>query len=413
MGGGMITPHEARALIHRHARTPTVRKVRLSECFRSVLAADVAAPFPMPVADNSAMDGYVIRSRDAAKSSAERPVFLRIVGTLKAGDSKLIRVMAGTACRIMTGAFMARDGDAVIPKEDAVIKGNYLSVSSSVPNGQHIRRRGEEIKKGQLLLRKGTMLNPAAVGILAAFGYAEITVYEKPKVTVLATGSELVRPGKKLSRGKIYDSNSWMIRAALSQMGVEPFRVFTLRDDIKQVRNAIRSSLRECDYLLLLGGVSVGDYDVVKEALKRERVKTIFWKVSQKPGKPLYFGRKGKKIIFGLPGNPAAVFTCFYEYVYPALLKTLGYGKTELQQKTVNVENCISADPKRHLFLKAKILNGKLYKKPIARVLSHQGSHMLSSLVEADGFLRVPASKSKALKNRQFQMDFLPYKVHV
>lgn len=405
----MISPAEAKALIRQNAVPPRIEKIRLSQCFGSVLAADIAAPFPMPIAGNSAMDGYVVRTRDIGGAGTEHPVLLKIAGTLKAGDSVRLRVTARTAYRIMTGAFIPQGGDAVIPKEDAVIKGGYLSMIHPVPDGQHIRRRGEEVKKGRLLLRKGTILNPAALGILASFGYASVRVYRKPKVAVLATGNELVAPGKKLSHGKIYDSNSWMIRAALSQMGVEPIRILTLRDDIKQVRHAIRNSFRECDYLLLLGGVSVGDYDIVKDALKQSGVKTIFWKVSQKPGKPLFLGRKNKKIVFGLPGNPAAVFTCFYVYVYPALRQTMGFARPELEEKSVRVSGRILSDSKRHLFLKAKMEIRSPWSKSKARILSHQGSHMLSSLAEADGFLKVPASGNSALNKKGFQMDFLPY----
>lgn len=405
----MISPAQAKALIGQYAVTPRTEEIQLSQCFESVLAVDIAALFPMPIANNSAMDGYVVRTRDVAKASVNRPVLLKIAGTLKAGDSVRFRVAARTACRIMTGAFIPQGGDAVIPKEDAVLRGSLLSVSCPVSARQHIRCRGEEVRKGHRLLRKGAILNPAAVGILASFGYASVRVYRKPKVVVITTGSELVAPGEKLNRGKIYDSNSWMIRAALSQMGVEPFRVFTLRDEIKLVRSTIRRSLHECDYLLLLGGVSVGDYDVTKDALKEEGVKTIFWKVSQKPGKPLFLGRKGEKIIFGLPGNPAAVFTCFYEYVYPALLQTMGYISPNLNQKTVRVEGPVPADPRRYLFLKAKMSNGKSSQAPFACILPHQGSHMLSSLAETEGFLRVPAGESLRKKQKRFQMDLLPY----
>lgn len=410
MVGLMITPVEASALICRHAPKPTPQKVRLAESFGLVLAANVTAPFPMPIADNSAMDGYVIRTRDGLKASTEHPVCLKIIGTVKAGDSKRIRVTDGTACGIMTGAFIPKGGESVIPKEEVRVKGNSLFVTRPVRDGQHIRRCGEEIKKGGLLLKKRTVLNPAAVGVLATFGYSNVPVYQKPKVTILATGSELIAPGKKLSAGKIYDSNSWMIRSALLQMGIEPLRVSTLQDKMMEVQRAVRIALGESDYLILLGGVSVGDYDVVKEALTREGVKTIFWRVSQKPGKPMFLGKKGKKIIFGLPGNPAAVFTCFYEYVYPALRQSLGHACPELKKKTVKVNGSVFADSKRHLFLKAKISKNSFSKIPVAQILSHQGSHMLSSLTEADGFLRVPVSDNGNGKTNQFQMDFLPYK---
>ena len=410
MGGAMITPAEAVALVLRHTPAPTVKNKPLLDSFGAVLAADANASFPMPVADNSAMDGFVIRARDTAAAAAARPALLKIAGTLKAGDGRRVRLAPGTAYRIMTGAFVPGGGTAVIPKEDALIKGSCLCVDRPVKDGRHIRRRGEEVRKGQILLRKGTLLDPAAVGVLASFGFGEVRVYEKPRVTVLATGNELTAPGLKLGPGKIYDSNSWMIRAALEQMGVMPFRVLTLRDEIQKVRKAVRAALVESDCLILLGGVSVGDYDVAKEALTLENVRTIFWKVDQKPGKPLYFGRKGKKIVFGLPGNPAAAFTCFYEYVYPALLMMLGREESGLEQRMVSVEGVLPVDGTKHLFLKARLSAPAFHGALTAQVLGHQGSHMLTSLVEADGFLRIPPGGPGTSKKQKLSMDFLPGK---
>lgn len=406
----MKTPAEALALIRRHTPRPLSKKCLLRDSFGAVLSADVAAPFSMPVADNSAMDGYVICAQDAAAASVNRPVLLKIVGTLKAGDGRPLRVAAGTTYRIMTGAFIPKNGDAVIAKEDALVKDSLLFVERPIRGGQHIRRRGEEVRRGQLLLKKGNLLNPAVVGVLASFGFSEVKVYAQPKVTVLATGNELTPPGKRLGPGRIYDSNSWMIRSALLQMGVKPLRVMTLRDEINSVRKVVQRALVDSDCLILLGGVSVGDHDVVKEALTLEKVRTVFWKVSQKPGKPLFFGCKGNKIIFGLPGNPAAAFTCFYEYVYPSLSKLCGRGETGLEQRTVNVEGPVPVDTTKHLFLKARLLRNPSGEIAAAQTLGHQGSHMLTSLVDADGFLQVPANGMKTRGTRRLRMDFLPYK---
>jgi molybdopterin molybdotransferase len=414
----VITPLQAAALIRRNTPSSVSRVAALADCCGSVLAADVRAGCAMPVADNSAMDGYVIRSVDVARASKDRPVKLRVAGTLKAGDGRTLRIAAGTAYRIMTGAFIPTGGTAVIPKEDAKLQEGRLCVEQPIRTGQHIRRCGEEIQKGQLLLKKGTCLHPAAIGVLASFGFASASVYQKPRVTVLATGNELTAPGKKLSPGKIYDSNSWMIRSALLQIGVSPLRVLTLRDEIAKVRRAIRTALAEGDCLILLGGVSVGDYDVVKEALALEKVRTVFWKVNQKPGKPLYFGRKAKKIIFGLPGNPAAAFTCFYEYIVPALFKMLGRSEPGLRQRAVKTEGAVPQDKSKHLFLKARVSKDSVKHSAAdeltAQALNHQGSHMLTSLVDADGFLRVPPSGEGAPQagtsgDRRLLMDFLPH----
>lgn len=404
----MITPTQARKLIGRYAPSPKIETVSLSECLGCVLAADIQAPFPMPLADNAAMDGFVICSCDTRRAGKDHPIYLKISGTIRAGDSNPIRVTAGTVYRIMTGAFIPPGGDSVIAKEDVVVESNCLVLRRPVNKGRHIRFRSEEIKKGAVVLKRGLVLNAAAVGILASLGCGKISVYQKPKVSVLATGSELIAPGEKLQRGKIYDSNSWMVRAALAQMGVKPYLVITLRDEMRQVRSTIRKALRESDYLLLLGGVSVGDYDVVKEAMKQEGVETVFWKVKQKPGKPLYFGRKGQKNIFGLPGNPAAVFTCFYEYVYPALRQTMGFKNPGLRQTRVKPASACVSDPKRHLFLKAQIIKNKKCGVLTGKILAYQGSHMLTSLSDAHGFIWVPPARRKGQKRNGLQFHFLP-----
>ena len=291
----------------------------------------------------------------------------------------------------MTGAPMACGADTVIAQEKAVVKDGFLIVSSPLFKGTHVRYRGEELKEGKVALPAGAVIHPGTVGFLASMGIHRLRVYRLPKVSLVATGSELVAAGKKLALGKIYDSNSPMIQAALEEMGLRPVLVQKLMDDPKTIEKVIAFTLKESDFVILTGGVSTGDYDFVKKALENLGVETILWKVSQKPGKPLYAGKKKKTLVFGLPGNPASVFTCFYEYVYPALRKSMGYPNPYLRSHRMKLGETVLADPDKTLFMKAK--TGLDH---IVTPLKHQQSHMLSSLCEADCLLMIPPLKEQA-----------------
>jgi len=269
--------------------------------------------------------------------------------------------------------------------------------------------QGVEVKKGEFVLKKGIAIHPGVIGILATLGKAQVKVFRKPKVVVLATGSELTRPGKPLGRGKIYDSNSWMMAAALKEMQLKPLSVQTLTDRPVKIKHAISEALKRADVLILMGGVSVGKYDFVKSTLKELGVKEIFWRVKQKPGKPLFFGQKKKTLVFGLPGNPASVFTCFYEYAYAALRRMSGFPSPELSSCEMELHDSLNSDPSKILFLKGKTLqNGH---GRTAGPLRHQGSHMISSLRDAEGLLVVTPDAGKKKKGEMIRMDFFPYQV--
>lgn len=406
----MKSPAHALRLVLENAAQPRKKFVPLANAGGFVLAQKICAPRPVPLADNSAMDGYAFNSLDTVQARRIHPCQIEIKGTLKAGDPPARECLRGSAYRIMTGAFMPQGADTVIAQEDAVVRGGKLYFSETMTAGTHIRKRGEEVKKGQTLLAAGTAMDPAAMGIAAGCGCRNVYVYDRPRVTVLATGSELIRPGQILKTGKIYDSNSWLLRAALLEMGIRPAEVKLVRDDLRAMRKALRKPLRVCDFVLIAGGVSSGDYDVVKEALRLEGVQTIFWKVNQKPGKPLYFGSKSKTAVFGLPGNPAAVFTCFYKYVYPALRKSSGLRNPLLLSSRVLADAQISQDSKRFLFCKAKLNLRKGSATPKAEILSRQGSHMLTSLMEADGFLEIPPTVSGTAAPEIFRFERLPWR---
>ncbi|MBI1977667.1 MAG: molybdopterin molybdotransferase MoeA [Candidatus Omnitrophica bacterium] len=251
------------------------------------------------------------------------------------------------------------------------------------------------------------MIHPATVGVLASFGLERVKVFARPKVSVIATGSELIPAGRRLKPGKIYDSNSLVVSSILKSMRIEPVLIRTISDRKDILKRALRRAFKRSDVLILTGGVSVGDYDYVKEVLAELGVHAIFWKVSQKPGKPIYFGKKSSKLVFGLPGNPASVFTCFYEYVFPALRCLCGFEEVYLPSKTACLQTDVRADRSRHLFLK-----GRLSFSPNGgevTPLRHQASHMISSLCNANCFISLPPRSGVLRRGTKVEAHLLPH----
>jgi molybdopterin molybdotransferase len=399
----MITVQKAQQLVLKNIPILKQEKIDLQKALGNVLAENITAALPLPLFDNSAMDGFAVWSEDVKHACLSQPVVLRVKGAIRAGDCKKYILKSGETYRIMTGSRLPECADTVLPKEQVHSVNGTLQVIKPLQKGQHIRYEGEEIRKGNIVLKKKSVIHPATLGILASLGRKTVTVYKKPTVSVLAIGSELVKPGRSLKPGQIYDSNSPMVCAALKSMGIHSVMNQSISDERSGLKAAVNEALQKSDVVLLMGGVSEGDYDFVKSTLKQIKVKTLFWKVSQKPGKPLYFGRKGKKLIFGLPGNPAAVFTCFYEYVYPALRAMSGFKSARLPRRSLLLESSVKSDPNKTLFLKAKI-NEKSRVKP----LTHQASHMISSLHEANALIVVSPSGKGCQKGRKVAVDCLP-----
>ena len=409
----MISFEQALKLIAQNNPPPKEEEVFISAALGLVCSEDVKSPLDLPLYDNSAMDGFVLRSEDTLGATADKPVLLSIGGVVKAGDNGENCLRKKESYRIMTGAPLIKGGDAVLEKEKAFVQNGSLWVSAPVIKGKNIRYRAEEIKKHELVLPRNSVINPGTIGFLATMGMNKINVYKKPVISLIATGNELVSPGNPLGPGKIYDSNTAMIRAALEEMKIHPSLVRRLNDEPKAMKQVLRFALKESDLVILMGGVSVGDYDFVKGVLEEEGVKTIFWKVSQKPGKPLYFGRKEDKLVFGLPGNPASVFTCFYEYVYPAIRRFMGYKNPYLSSSRLELKESIKPDPEKFLFIKGKIENARLPdgQGEAKRVvpLKHQKSHMISSLCRADSLVVVPNSETVLEEGEKVLVHSLPF----
>jgi molybdopterin molybdotransferase len=399
----MITPREALDLVRRHCRPLGAHVVPIDEALDCVLAENVKTPFPMPRFDNSAMDGFAIRSSDTDNAVEMNPVRLKIADTVFAGR-RGTALRRGETCRIMTGARMPKGADTVVPVENAITEGGHLIVAGPVEESRHVRYRGEEVRSGARILEQGTHIHPGVIAALASVGRDEVKVVRRPRVALISTGDETVAPGGDLGESQIYDSNSPMIVALLRQMGIEAVRVRQVSDKRGALLRAVRSALEHADVLITTGGVSMGEHDYLRPVLGELGVKEVFWRVSQKPGKPLYFGVKGINRVFGLPGNPASAFVCFYVYVYPALRRMSGLIESDaLVEEALAAEEALSGDAKRW-----QLLRGKSKGEGVSK-LSGQGSHMVTALAQTDRLIVVPPGTGRMEKGIRFTTIRLPH----
>ena len=299
-------------------------EVSILEANGKVLFEDVRARRSVPPFANSAMDGFAVRWQDVAQASAASPVTLRVLEGVPAGYVAKRRVIEGTAIKIMTGAPIPRGADTVVRVEYTDSLRGEVRITGVDGARSHVREAGEDIQKGQMILERGKLLTPADIGLMASVGKSRVRVYRRPTVGLISTGDELLEVGDPPRPGKIVNSNSYTLSAAVQGVGAVPMPLGIVRDKRKSLAAVFKKALRY-DVVIISGGVSVGDYDLVKEALGDAGVQMQFWKVAQKPGHPMAFGRIGKKPVFGLPGNPVSSAVSFFLYARPALLKMMGY----------------------------------------------------------------------------------------
>lgn len=401
----MIPFEEALRLISENTYTLAATERDISDLNLEVLAEDVQAQKDIPVFSNSAMDGYALRSEDTRMA----PVVLKVKGFIRAGDSSNLEVGKGEAAKIMTGAPLVNGADAVVMVEETEEQGQKVLVKKLVKKGEHVRLQGEEIKKDQVGLKKGTLLNPASVGFLASMGRQKVRVYGKPRISILMTGNELIFPGQELKNGQIWESNSFVLTAALREVGISPIILENARDDLQDIKERIQAGLDTSDVLLITGGISMGDYDFVQEAVLGLHVKKIFWRVAVKPGKPTFFGIKGKKLIFGLPGNPASVLVTYLEYIRPALLKMMGHHRVYLREVEAILEEELKKKPARANFLRGiyREQNGRIHVK----TTGFQNSYMLESFAKANCLIFLEKGKDIFRSGEKVQIQILPWEV--
>lgn len=359
-----------------------------------VLANDVLSPINMPPFPQSAMDGYALGGGSLAKGSS-----FRMIGEIAAGSPDHLELGAGECVRIFTGAPVPISASAVVQQEWIERSGELITLKKEVSERMHIRPMGEQMKASDIALTKGTLITPAAVGFISMLGLTEVEVFAKPKVEVLVTGDELAKPGESLAYGQIFESNSYMLISALEKEGITA-QSDRVPDNLDQTVARISNALEQNDVVIISGGISVGDHDHVGTALNQLGIEEVFYKVKQKPGKPLFFGTKDGTAIFALPGNPAASLSCFYLYVLPILRKFFGRSDQHLDCRNLPLSHDFVKKGDRAVFLKARVSNDQV------EILNDQSSAMLSSFAVANALVYLSESTAE-VKARQAVSTFM------
>lgn len=380
----MLTYNGALARILRATPAPRPARIPLAEALGLLLARPVIARVHLPGFDNTAVDGYALG--DTARSA------FNVVGTAVAGRPWRGRLRPGDAARVLTGARLPRGTRAVAMQERTTFRGGELVLTEPVTLGRNIRRRGEDVVRGASVLPAGTAIRAHELGLLAALGESSVRVWPRPKVSAVACGDELVQPGRRLRAGQIFEANGTLLSGLVRESGAELAGCAVVADRMEVLERAIRAGLAGSDVLVMCGGVSVGDRDFVKTAVARCGVTKVFWRVSIKPGMPLFFGTKGRTLVFGLPGNPVSVFVTWNEFVRPALDRLLGRpgGDPYRIPAVLGAPLTVSRGRRTH-FVRITCLkrDGRIIATPVAA----QGSHHLGSLAHADGWIRVDSSR--------------------
>jgi len=378
----MISEEEARNKILDIVRSLPVRKLSISKSLDFFAAEDQFARLPLPAFDNSAMDGYAVIAGSCKKGQR-----LRVIGEQPAGRDKQLCISRGEAVRIFTGAPVPAGADAIVMQEDVTREGNKIVLNVDVDHGDFVRRRGCDLVEGQKILAKGERIRTATTALLASQGFAEVTVGGEVNAAVISTGDELVKPGEKLEPGQIYDSNSLLLAALLKRCGAVVDSVEHCRDEREALMEAIKSGIKS-HILIISGGVSVGEHDLVKDILRGLGAKIDIWRVAIKPGKPFLFGEIGDCAVFGLPGNPVSAFITFLQFARPAILKMMGATNLDLRKVPAKLTVDLSNDGERPHYVRGRLEHRQFI--PVGR----QESHALFGLSRSNALLQVAVGQS-------------------
>ncbi len=388
----MISITEAENIVKSSSITIATESLELINSVGHYLSEPIFSPLNMPPFSQSAMDGYAICGNGANYT---------VIGEVKAGDTCAHVLKNGEAFRIFTGAMIPSNTTSIAKQEIVERTNNAITLTETVKIGTSIRKAGEELQKGDLVLKKGTKLNAAAIGLLSGLGIQTVTVFKKPKITLVITGDELTKQGETLLKGKIYESNSFTLQSALLTLGYQS-DIRLVKDDYFATKDTINSAIESSDLVIITGGISVGDYDFVGEALNELEVEQKFYKINQKPGKPLYYGEKGNTKLFALPGNPAAALTCFYIYVLTAIKTMMGASNPNLIKTKATLNHNHTKKGDRAHLLKAILIGDEI------EVHKGQSSAMLSSFVEANCLLYMSSTTHQVKKGTLVDLYLLP-----
>ncbi len=400
----MISVEEALQTILAGCRPMGLEKVDILEARGRVIGEDVFAPRDIPSAANSAMDGYAVRSADTKGVHAFKPVELKVIETIAAGSAPRKTLKEGQAARIMTGAVIPKGADAVVRREDTEERGKTVRIKVAAPKGLNIRLSGEDVQKGERVIAAGSVLRPGHIGMLAALGKSFVSVHQKPRVAILSTGDELVDIEIDPPPGKIVNSNSYSLAAQILECGGIPIMMGIGRDKKAELVEKFQIA-RRADVILSSGGVSVGDYDFVKDVMGDIGNAMHFWQVAMRPGKPLAFGSIDGVPLFGLPGNPVSVMVSFEQFVRPYLLKMQGHVRIFRETLTAQSAQDIKKGIGVKNFIRAVVQKEK--GRYLARVTGEQGSGILKSMVVANAFIVLPEKVSFVKKGDQVVLQLL------
>jgi molybdopterin molybdotransferase len=378
---GLLSIDEAQAVIASHVTALGAEPVDLGEAHGRFVAEAVDAVIDLPPFPSSAMDGYAVRAGDT-------PGRLRVIGESAAGSPFAGELAAGEAVVISTGAVVPASADGIVPVERTSRDGDAVEIGVSAAPGGFIRLPGSDIERGSRILAAGTRLGPAQIGAVAAAGLATLSCHRRPRVAVLATGTELRPPGQPLELGEIYDANGPMLAAALRSTGAEVTRIPTVGDDEDAHREALAEAL-EHDVVISSGGVSMGTHDLVRSVGSELGIREVFWKVALRPGKPLAFGIRGTTLVFGLPGNPVSTLVCFELFVRPALLGLQGARDARPAYSAGRLGEAVTRNPERDDLIRVRV-SITPERTPVLFPLAGQQSHQISVTAQADALAWIP-----------------------
>ncbi len=371
------------------------------------LAKPVVALEDHPLYDLSAIDGYAVRHSDIINAGETNPVELKVIAKIPAGDHQKIQLKEGTAALVMTGAILPGGSDVVVPLQYVHSREDQIKISKHLEPGEHVRYKGSELRKDDGVLETGKNITPGTVAMLAGLGYPSVHVHKKPRVAVVTTGDELVDISQPKTGGKVRDSNAFFLAAALQKAGIESYLIERVPDEAKLLLYAVSKSIESADIIIVTGGVSIAEYNVMGPIFSQLGVEQHFLEVAITPDKPVFFGTLGSKLVFGLPGNPVVVGLLFYELILPAILTMMGRRAVYLQRVTAELESTLIKQPGRLEFIRGYLswVGDSWSVVPFMK----QESHMMSTFANANCIIVFPASKEKLEKGDKVDVHLLPW----
>ena len=404
----MITVHKAKSIIDQYLTQLNSEVILINESSKRIIYHDLEASFPSPRFDNSAMDGFAVRSVDTIGASKEDPVSLKVIGISSAGIPSNLTLNPGECIQCMTGATIPNGADAVLMVEhtSGFSDNDSVLIFLETHPEKHIRKKGEEVQKGDPLISKGTRITPSEIGTLASFGFRKFSVVKKPQIAIFGTGDELIEPGETIDKGQVYNSNLYIFADLVKKIGGDVTMKKVVKDNKDSLNSFLSKALKTSDVIISSGGISMGRFDYVRDVFIELGIKEHFWKVAQKPGKPLFFGTENDTLIFGLPGNPISAYIGFMEWVWPVLESIMGIPRskpiTGFLTESFPREKC----KYRYLFGQTWFENEKLFCKPSGKT----GSHMLSSSLSANCILGSDQGENPLQPGDKININVLPWK---